>query len=99
MIELGLSFILVVVVLWFLVVPHLHSSSYVLDGAVDSFQVTAQANRLTELYDKRERYLQILRDLELDHKTGKIADQEFEKMRNPLIAELAQILKELRVSR
>jgi hypothetical protein len=45
------------------------------------------------LQDEKERYLQMIKDLELDFRTGKIAQDEFESTREQFVSELARIMQ------
>lgn len=51
--------------------------------------------RSNTLLEERERLVQILRDLEFDHDTQKISDEEFGLMNRQLRAELAGVLERL----
>lgn len=51
--------------------------------------------RSNTLLEERERLVQILRDLELDHETQKISEEEFGLMNRQIRAELAGVLERL----
>ncbi len=48
-----------------------------------------------QLVDQKERCLQVLRDLELDHATQKIGDHDYQNMRRQVSYELAGILSRI----
>ena len=70
---------------WYLVRPHLAS-----DGA--SSQVGASPE-LGILLEQKERFLQVLKDLELDYDTKKIAETDYQQMRLALGRDLGATLK------
>jgi hypothetical protein len=53
-----------------------------------------QARRL-ELVEQRDRALAALKELEFDHRTGKIADADYEALVGPLRSEAGEALKAL----
>lgn len=69
---------------WFLVRPHL---------AVQSGPVAAgQSPELNILLDRKERYLQVLKDLQLDYDTKKISEADYQQMRLSMGQDLAATL-------
>jgi hypothetical protein len=56
-------------------------------------EAEAEAVRLG---DQRSRFLQMLRDLEFDHDTGKVSAEEHQRMRAALVADLSSIMKRLK---
>ncbi|MCB9029446.1 MAG: hypothetical protein H6619_00185 [Deltaproteobacteria bacterium] len=71
---------------YLLVIPHLSSAKEV---------QASTGGTLQTLTDEKERFLQILRDLELDLKTNKISEDEHLQVSNSIKAELANTMKEL----
>jgi len=47
------------------------------------------------LVEQKERFVQVLKDLELDFATGKLTQDDYTQMRNSISLELAGILKKL----
>ena len=72
---------------WFLIAPHLKASDYNAPEKEDA--------RRQSLLEEKERLIQIIRDLELDHATHKISDEEFEVMNSRLRFDLVETLKQL----
>jgi len=72
---------------WYLVKPHIAAETELFS------QTTSRKNTLLE---EKERLVQILRDLELDHDTHKLSDDEFEIMNRQIRAELAGTLEKLK---
>jgi hypothetical protein len=58
-------------------------------------EVVGSSLRSSTLKEEKERLLQILRDLELDHDTNKISDDEFSAMNSQIRRELSQILERI----
>jgi hypothetical protein len=58
----------------------------------------AQQERL-ELAEQRDRALAALKELEFDHRTGKIADADYEELVGPLRREAAEALRGLEPAR
>jgi hypothetical protein len=54
--------------------------------------------RRSELTEEKERLLKNLTDLDLDHKTGKMEDSDFESLSRKLKGDAARVLKELDVN-
>jgi hypothetical protein len=67
--------------------------------------VSAADDRLDELDDaarsrlalveERDRALEALKELELDHRTGKVSDEDYRELASPLRAEAARALRAL----
>lgn len=51
--------------------------------------------RRLELSEARDRALEALKELELDHRTGKVSDPDYRSLVGPLRREAAQALREL----
>ena len=72
-------------VAWFLVRPHL---------AAESASVRAgDSPEMGILLDRKERYLQVLKDLQLDYDTKKISDTDYQQMRQSMGRDLAATLE------
>lgn len=78
--------IISVIVAWYLLVPHFQSESATAlpESAADR-----------SLRDQKERCLQVLKDLELDFQTGKVAADDYQQTRTTLTNELGAILEKL----
>ena len=85
--SLLLSIALALTVAWILARPLLFSS------AQNDSQHLAGEHAL--LIEKKERFVQILKDLDLDRQTGKIAESDYRQMKSNLGLELAAVLKVL----
>lgn len=77
------SLLLALVVTWFLVRPH--------------FEPLVQERErykgeLITLLEQKERYVQLLKDLELDFATSKVNLEDYQSMKGALQSDLAQIL-------
>lgn len=59
---------------------------------------TGRDLRRSELTEEKERLLRNLTDLDLDHKTGKMEDSDFESLSLKLKGDAARVLKELDVN-
>jgi len=57
--------------------------------------LSATDRRRLELYEQRDSAYAGLRDLEQDHRTGKVGDEDYEQERKRLRAEAATALREL----
>jgi hypothetical protein len=73
------------VVAWFLVQPHL---AVAVPAALGD-----QNPEVSILLDRKERFLQVLKDLELDYDTKKISEPDYQQMRLSLTQDLAATLK------
>ena len=56
---------------------------------------TAAEQRRLTLGEERDRALAALKELEFDHRTGKVSDEDYASMLGPLRREAAQALKAL----
>lgn len=81
------SMLLTLIVAWYLVRPHL------LQHAVRPEKALSDEHR--QLLDQKSRCLQVLRDLELDYATEKIAEADYQRMKADVSLELAAIFKRL----
>jgi hypothetical protein len=52
--------------------------------------------RLLELAEERDRWLAALKELEFDHRTGKISDEDYRELVGPLRRRAAALLEEPR---
>lgn len=82
---IALAALLSAIVAWQALLPLVSETNYG-DGA------TALRD---PLLDHKERCVQILRDLELDHSTDKVSKEEYSRMKASVSAELATILEKL----
>ena len=57
--------------------------------------LSAEARRRLELAEERDRALGALKELEFDHRTGKVSDEDYEALVGPLRREAAAALKAL----
>ena len=85
---------------WNVLTPKLQAAalSQDLPGAHLDFQGAALQERreaFEGLSDQRERFLQVLRDLELDYQTEKISAGDYASMRASVSAELGEVLARL----
>ena len=51
--------------------------------------------RRLELAERRDRALAALKELELDHRTGKVSDEDYRSLVGPLRREAAEVLRAL----
>ncbi|MDZ4786700.1 MAG: hypothetical protein SGJ02_11565 [bacterium] len=79
-----LFFIIALFSAWFLVRPHFSKAGLLPSSRSNS-----------SLEEEKERLIQILKDLELDYKTEKIAEGEYQTMRERIRFDLAQALEKL----
>lgn len=56
---------------------------------------TAEGRRRLELAEERDRALAALKELELDHRAGRISDEDYRALVGPLRRDAAAALKEL----
>jgi hypothetical protein len=56
---------------------------------------TSDGNTAQSLLEQKERCLQVIKDLELDHSTNKISEEDYQRTRGTLVRELAQLMKKL----
>jgi hypothetical protein len=64
-------------------------------GSADSSAPTVSASRLEELQAARESKYREIRDAELDHRTGKLSDRDYQAIDSSLRAEAVEILRQL----
>jgi len=57
--------------------------------------VTPESDRLLELMEARDRSLAALKELEFDHRTGKVDDTDYRSLVGPLRRAAAESLQEL----
>jgi phospholipid N-methyltransferase len=57
--------------------------------------MTPESDRLLELMEERDRSLAALKELEFDHRTGKVDDTDYRAMVGPLRRAAAESLQEL----
>lgn len=57
--------------------------------------VSAESDRRLELLEERDRALAALKELEFDHKTGKVDDTDYRRLVGPLRRAAAEALQEL----
>ena len=81
-----LSFALSLLVAFFLLRPLLSS---------ERASALAVHGELQALLDRKSRHVQLLKDLELDFSTSKITQQDYEQMKEALMLEFAQTLKQI----
>ena len=63
--------------------------------AAEAERVGAAVSELRDLASKREMLLSALRDLEDDHASGKIDEEDYREMHDRLSAEAVEIMKQL----
>ena len=65
-------------------------------GAGDRFDLLSpEAQRVLELAEQRDRALAALKELEFDHRTGKLSDEDYRDQVGPLRREAAEALQGL----
>lgn len=70
------------------------------DGGGDAFDdLDPVAERLLVLAEQRDRALEALKELEFDHRTGKITDEDYQEQIGPLRQEAAAALRSLEAER
>ena len=88
---LALGALLAVVAVWFVARPFLRSP--------DREQALAEPDRAAQerlaLEEERDRALAALKELEFDHRTGKISDEDYRQLVGPLRREAADALRGL----
>jgi hypothetical protein len=85
------AFLLSVVVVALLLGPHLVAQR--VTGSDPYNQLQSQGD--SDLYDRKERLVRLLKDLELDFSTSKLSVEEHSRMREPLLTELSLVLKQI----
>lgn len=81
------ALLLSTVVAWFILRPHF--VNVVADE--QDFSLSAKDS----LLEKKDRYLQMLRDLELDFATSKLSPADYELTKHELSLEMSKIMQEL----
>ena len=81
------AILLSTIVAWFILRPHFVASA--------SEEVDFALNAEDTLLEKKDRYLQMLRDLELDYATSKLSTADYELTKHELSLEMAKIIQEL----
>jgi len=76
-------------IIWWLLAPHFNREDH------QSRMLKGTPVEVSRLDDERERYLRMLNDLELDYKTGKLGDDEYQILRQELVRDLGKILADL----
>ena len=61
----------------------------------DEVETTPEMTRLVYLRERKDVIYENLRDLNFEHKAGKIPEQDFESLRDSLEAEAAGVLAEI----
>lgn len=80
------TILLALLATWYLLKPHFSEQE----------EFTNQTDaRQGSLKDEKKRLVQILRDLELDHDTEKVSDDEFDRMNHELRFELVETMKQI----
>lgn len=80
------SLLFALAVAWFLFVPLLDQNG----SGEARFSTSPEIDSLS---DQKERCLQVLKDLELDYATNKISQDDYERTKGRLAAELAEIIE------
>lgn len=66
------------------------------EGRDDRFdELEPEAERVLELAEQRDRALAALKELEFDHRTGKLSDDDYREQIQPLRREAAEALRAL----
>lgn len=92
-ISITLSVVLAGISVWLITYPHLSRGK--LAAGEDSFSGSASEHSKFELEEKKHRYIQLLKDLELDLHTNKLDQAEYERLKAPLVGDLAKVLQQL----
>jgi hypothetical protein len=66
-----------------------------LSAAEDRLQADAVEGRRLELAEERDRALAALKELEFDHRTGKVSDEDYRELVGPLRRRAAETLRAL----
>ena len=85
MVALIASILLAFICAWYLLTPHFCEQDGVLEAIADD----------RAILDRKERTVQLLKDLDLDFSTGKLASAEYDRMRISLTSELGSILTQI----
>ena len=93
-----LGTLLAVVSVFLVALPFLRRPG--LSGAADRFgEPDARERRRVELAEERDRALAALKELEFDHRTGKISDEDYRSLVGPLRRRAADTLRALEPGR
>lgn len=84
--NLILTILLATITAWYLLKPHIRDAS-------GSASVKPKTD--AGLLDHKDRVLQVLKDLELDYSTGKVAVEDYQRTRELLRGEAATVLEKL----
>jgi hypothetical protein len=95
MIELAVGALIAAVAVFLVALPYLRRSPE--GDALDT--PTAVEERRLELIEERDRALSALKELEFDHRTGKVDDTDYRALVGPLRRAAADALKALDESR
>jgi hypothetical protein len=87
---LVLGALLAVVAVWFVARPLLHDTA---DDALD--EPGEEEQRRLVLAEDRDRALAALRELEFDHRTGKVSDEDYRRLVSELRRAVANALRAL----
>jgi len=66
-----------------------------LSAAEDRLEADAVEGRRLELAEERDRALAALKELEFDHRTGKVSDEDYRELVGPLRRRAAETLRAL----
>jgi hypothetical protein len=77
--------------------PFVRSAEVDLGDRFDDLDPAAE--RLLVLAEQRDRALEALKELEFDHRTGKISDEDYQEQIGPLRQEAAAALRSLEADR
>ncbi len=89
---LALGAMLAVVAVVFVARPFLHDPSPVSDRLDE---LAPEARKRLELAEERDRALAALKELEFDHRTGKVSDEDYRAQVGPLRRRAAEVLRAL----
>ena len=89
---LGIGAVLAVTCVLFVALPFLREPDPVEDRLDEP---GALERRAIELAEERDRALSALKELEFDHRTGKISDDDYRELVGPLRARVAETLRAL----
>ena len=90
--ELAVGAVLAVLAVLFVARPFLRERAA---GADQLDGLGPEARRRLELAEARDRALAALKELELDHRTGKVSDEDYRALVGPLRREAAEALRAL----
>ena len=89
---LGIGAVLAVTCVLFVALPFLREPDPVEDRLDEP---GALERRALELAEERDRVLAALKELEFDHRTGKVSDDDYRELVGPLRARVAEALRAL----